>query len=103
MTNIQIISEFIETMGIEFNYDGKNLNTFQAWKGQGFSVKKGETAFIKVPLWTCKLETVKDKDGKVVKDENGKPKKEKVFYRKTSALFRMDQVEPIQNKVKKTA
>jgi hypothetical protein len=100
MTNVQLIAEHIEVFGFDFKYDGTNLNTFQAWKRAGYSVKKGEKAFTKVDLWTMKLVNEKDEEGKLVKDENGKPKKEKKFYLKASALFTADQVEKIKKESK---
>jgi antirestriction factor ArdC-like protein len=102
MTNFEIIAEYIEQNGIDFDYNGMNLQTFAAWKKEGMSVKKGAKAFIKVDLWTMKLEDEKDKEGKVVLGEDGKPKKVKKFYLKSAALFKEDQVEKIK-KGKKAA
>lgn len=95
MTNQEMIIEHLEANEIEFNYNGKNLMTFQQWKREGYSVSKGQTAFTKVDLWTCKEVKKKDEKGKET-DE-----KEKKFYLKTSALFTIDQVEKIQKKTKK--
>jgi antirestriction protein ArdC len=100
MTNQEIITTYIEENGIDFEYNGMNLLTFQQWKKEGMSVKKGETAFLKIDLWTMKLEDEKDEEGKIIKDENGKPKKKKKFYKKSSALFTANQVE--STKAKKT-
>lgn len=97
MTNEQIIHETLQAMGIDFEYDGSNLSTFQEWKRRGYSVKKGETAFIKMDLWTCKLVDKKDEDGKVMM-KDGKPEKEKKFYLRAAALFTADQVEKISKK-----
>lgn len=102
MTNFEIIATFIEENEIDFDYNGMNLQTFAAWKKEGMSVKKGAKAFIKVDLWTMKLENEKDDEGKVVLGEDGKPKKVKKFYLKSAALFTEDQVEKIK-KVKKAA
>ena len=82
MTNFEIITEYIEQNGIDFDYDGNNLNTFQAWKKQGYSVKKGETAFIKVDLWTMKMIEEKDENGKPVLDEKTKKPKMKKLLRR---------------------
>jgi len=100
MTNFEIITEYIEENGIDFDYNGMNLMTFQQWKKEGMSVKKGAKAFLKIDLWTMKLEDEKDEEGKVIKDENGKPKKKKKFYKKSSALFTEDQVEKVEKKSK---
>ncbi len=97
MTNLEIITEYIEQNGIDFDYDGNNLNTFQAWKKQGYSVKKGEKAFMKVDLWTMKMVEEKDENGKPVLDEKTKkPKMKKKFFLKAAALFTADQVEKIK-------
>lgn len=102
MTNFEIITTYIEENEIDFDYNGFNLMTFAQWKKEGMSVKKGEKAFMKVDLWTMKLEDEKDENGKVILDENGKPKKKKAFYKKSSALFTAAQVEKIK-KGKKAA
>jgi antirestriction protein ArdC len=102
MTNFEIIQTYIEENGIDFDYNGMNLLTFAQWKKEGMSVKKGETAFLKIDLWTMKLEDEKDDNGKVILDENGKPKKKKKFYLKSAALFTAAQVEKIK-KGKKAA
>lgn len=102
MTNAEMIMEHLEVFGIEFNYNGDNLLTFAQWKQKGMSVKKGEKAFIQLPLWTYKEEVEKDENGKVIM-EDGKPKKKKVFYKKMSSLFTAEQVqEAKQPKKKKT-
>lgn len=102
MTNFEIISTYLEENEIDFDYNGFNLQTFAQWKKEGMSVKKGAKAFIKVDLWTMKLEDEKDENGKVILDENGKAKKKKKFYLKSAALFTAAQVEKIQ-KGKKAA
>ena len=103
MTNLEIITEYIEQNEIDFDYNGMNLQTFAQWKKEGMSVKKGETAFLKIDLWTMKLEDEKDENGKVIKDEKGKAKKVKKFYKKSSALFTEDQVEKIKKSKGKVA
>lgn len=97
MTNFEIIAEYIEQNEIDFDYDGNNLQTFAAWKKVGMSVKKGEKAFMKIDLWTCKLVEDKDEEGKVVIDEKTKkPKMKKKFFLKSAALFTTEQVEKIK-------
>jgi hypothetical protein len=100
MTNFEIITTYIEENEIDFDYNGMNLQTFQQWKKEGMSVIKGETAFLKIDLWTMKLEDEKDENGKKVLDEKGKPKKVKKFYKKSSALFTSDQVHSVKQKSK---
>ena len=102
MTNFEIIAEYIEQNEIDFDYNGLNLQTFAAWKKEGLSVKKGEKAFMKVDLWTCKLVEEKDEEGKIVIDEKTKkPKMKKKFFLKSAALFTEAQVE--KKKEKKAA
>lgn len=100
MTNLEIIAQYLEENEIDFDYNGMNLLTFAQWKKEGLSVKKGETAFIKVDLWTMKLEEEKDENGKVIL-ENGKPKMKKKFYLKSAALFTQGQVEKAKKAAKK--
>ena len=99
-TNTQIIEEFLNVAGIDFEYNGENLLTFAQWKLKGMSVKKGEKAFIQLDLWTCKEVDAKDENGKVIM-EKGKAKKEKKFYLRKASLFTMDQVQKIEKKSKK--
>lgn len=91
-TNYQIISEEANLHGYE--YDGTNLKTFSEWKKAGYSVKKGEKAFIKVGLW--KPVTVKEKD-----EKTGEEKEVRQFIMKTSFLFKPDQVQPLKEPKKK--
>lgn len=103
MTNFEIITTYIEENGIDFDYNGMNLLTFAQWKKEGMSVKKGETAFLKIDLWTMKLVEEKDEEGKVILDEKTKkPKMKKKFFLKSAALFTASQVEKIK-KGKKAA
>ena len=79
MSNLEIIST--ECMMKGFNYDGENLFTFQEWKKRGYSVKKGEKAFLQTSIW--KHTTKKNKDGK---------EETRMFLTKAS-LFTMNQVQ----------
>lgn len=99
MTNQEMIITYLEENEIDFDYTGTNLMTFAQWKKIGLSVIKGEKAFVKIDLWTMKLVDEKDENGKVIM-EDGKPKKEKKFYLKSSALFREEQVQTIEKKAK---
>lgn len=102
MTNEQLIHEFFNVMGIDFEYDGDNLHTFQGWKAKGMSVKKGEKAFVKIDLWSMKMVEKKDEEGKVIM-KDGKPEMEKKFYLRPSAMFTADQVEKAKEPKKKAA
>lgn len=96
MTNRQIIHETIQTEGLDYNYNGENLKTFNEWKKAGYSVNKGQKAFITCQLWKRVEKKVKDKDGNI--------KKESQFISKKTALFTPDQVKPLStNKQSKTA
>lgn len=100
MTNQEIIQEFIMTMGIDFEYDGENLLTFQQWKRKGMSVIKGEKAFVQIDLWNMKEVEKKDEEGKVIM-KDGKPEMEKKFYLKKASLFTAEQVEKAKAKAPK--
>ena len=76
-----------------FEYDGNNLFTFKEWRDRGYSVKKGEKAFIKCGLWKYVNKKDKDKDS----DEE-KKKKGGRCYMVTACLFHSGQVEKIQEK-----
>jgi len=49
-TNYEIISIIANAKG--FSYNGENVHTWNEWKEKGFSVIKGEKAFIQTYLWT---------------------------------------------------
>lgn len=89
MTNTEIIATECSLIGIEYD---NNLYTFHEWKKRGYSVKKGQKAIIKVPLWTvCKAK-------EVLKNEDGTPAGEQQtnkMYMKTAALFHISQVEKL--------
>lgn len=90
MTNVAMIA-IQEAMLIAdgvMNAD-EEIHTFQRWKAMGYSVKKGEHAIAKFPIW--KMGTKKDKDGEEV--ETGR------MFMKTSAFFKTSQVEPMKEKV----
>lgn len=63
----------------------EEIHTFQRWKEMGFSVKKGEHAVAKFPIW--KMGTKKDDDGE--EKTTGR------MFMKNSAFFSTAQVEPI--------
>lgn len=82
MSNMEIILG--ESIAKNYNYTGDNLFTFAAWKNKGYSVKKGEKAFITTQLW--KSVTYKDK--------KTQESKSKMILTK-AFLFNIDQVEKI--------
>lgn len=86
MTNAQIIYEnsVILMMGGAL-HDGEEIHTFQRWKALGYSVKKGEKAIAKFPIW--KPCTRKNDDGEDV--NTGR------MFLKNSAFFSSAQVEPL--------
>jgi N-terminal domain of anti-restriction factor ArdC len=94
-TNYEMIEELAMMVGYEF--DGTNLKTFAEWKKEGYSVKKGEKACMKLDLWKPFTAKVKDENGKVEKDEKGNDKTETRFKLVPSSLFSIEQVEKREN------
>jgi len=92
LKNHQIISLTLEAQGINFKYDGTNLNTYASWRAKGYQVKRGQKAFIQCELWTpCKSKIeVKKEDGTTDKKEGIK------IYLKKASLFTPEQVKKIK-------
>lgn len=63
------------------------LHTFQKWKEMGFKVKKGEHATVCTKLWKPKA--------KKFTDTNGEEKVENNFFLAKAYLFKLNQVERI--------
>ena len=63
----------------------EQIHTFQAWKEIGYSVKKGEHAVARIPVWKF--------SGKV--NEQTGVEESKIFM-KTAAFFSESQVEPLK-------
>ena len=82
MPNEEIITKACQAAGIT-----ETVHTFAAWKALGFSVKKGEHALLKLPIWRYKARKVNDADSedKEVGDT----------FRVTAFFFGLHQVEPI--------
>lgn len=85
MTNLAIIAE----QEVLLIHEGKmqpdeEIHTFQRWKALGYSVKKGEHAVAKFPIW--KMGTKKTEDGE---ETTGR------MFMKNSAFFSTRQVEPL--------
>ena len=71
----------------------EEIHTFQAWKSLGYSVKKGEKAIAKFPIWKY--------TSKKVETEDGEEKEISNMFMKTAAFFKVSQVEIIKvNEVK---
>lgn len=68
----------------------EEIHTFQKWKYLGYSVKKGEHAIAKFPIWMASGKSSKDDD-----EEDGKKKKSRRMYMKMSFFFKSSQVETI--------
>lgn len=64
------------------------IHTFACWKGLGYSVKKGEKAIARFPIWKGSEKAVKDEDG------NETDEKELKMFRKEACFFTASQVEP---------
>lgn len=62
------------------------IHTFQVWKSMGYSVKKGEKAIAKFPIWKHISKKV---------DVNGEEKERTSMFMKMSAFFKFSQVERI--------
>lgn len=89
MTNEQIIQNEKKLLGMgEF----EPLHTFAKWKEMGFKVKKGEHATVCTKLWKRKSKKVESDDGKEIEENN--------FFLAKAFLFKLDQVERIEIKVK---
>ena len=67
----------------------EEIHTFQAWKSLGYSVKKGEKAIAKFPIWKYTSKKVETEDGE---EETSN------MFMKTAAVFKMSQVEIIKVK-----
>lgn len=80
MTNEEIITKACQAAGIT-----ETVHTFAAWKALGFSVKKGEHAMLKLPIWRYKTR----------KDADGEDKEVVDTFRVTAFFFGLHQVEPI--------
>ena len=98
-TNYEMIYELAMMVGYE--YDGSNLKTFAEWKKEGYMVRKGEKACMKLELWKPFTAKVLDENGKQEMDENGKPKTETRFKLVPSSLFSIEQVDKKGEPVKK--
>lgn len=61
------------------------IHTFAHWKSLGYSVRKGEKAVAKFPIW--KMGTKKNDDGE--EENTGR------MFLKNSAFFSTSQVEPL--------
>lgn len=102
-TNREMIEEITMLMGYE--YDGENLKTFQEWQNAGFTVSKGEKAFLSLDLWKPFIKKLVDeKTGeKIIDEKTGKQKEETRFMLKLCHLFTPAQVKEgvIERKPKK--
>lgn len=86
MTNAQIITENMILLAMNGAIQpDEEIHTFQRWKALGYSVKKGEHAVAKFPIW--KMGTKKNDDGE--EETTGR------MFLKTSAFFKTSQVEPL--------
>ena len=66
------------------------IHTFQIWKKLGYSVKKGEKAIAKFPIWKYTTKSVEDEDtGEITEDSS--------MFMKTAAFFKFSQVEKLDN------
>lgn len=68
------------------------IHTFAHWKDLGFSVKKGEHAVAKFPIWKGAESVVKDEDG------NETDEKKTRMFMKTACFFTAAQVERMEDR-----
>lgn len=92
MTNVQIIA-IQEASLIADGKMGENeeLHTYARWKQLGFSVKKGEKAITKFPIWKYSTKTKKTE-----KEDDTTDEKDSYCFMKMSAFFKTSQVEPLK-------
>lgn len=83
MSNKEIVTSEAILKGFEYN--GQNLFTFQEWKKRGYSVIKGEKAFISTSLWKP-----------VVKKDKETGKTERIMIMTKASLFTAEQVKKIE-------
>ena len=80
----------LENGGVHVVEEPIAIHTFQAWKTRGFSVKRGEKAIAKFPIW--KYSEVK------TEGEDGEEQNKGRMFMKNSCFFSAEQVEPIKKK-----
>lgn len=68
------------------------IHTFACWKGMGYSVKKGEHAIAKFPIWKGSEKVIKDEEG------NETDEKKLAMFRKEAFFFKRSQVEPTDDR-----
>ena len=73
------------------------IHTFACWKGLGFSVKKGEHAVARIPIWKGSEKVSKDEDG------NDTDEKSLRMFRKEAFFFKASQVEPTEDRPRRRA
>jgi len=71
------------------------IHTFACWKNLGFSVKKGEKAVARFPIWKGAEKVIKDGDG------NDTDETELKMFRKEACFFSSAQVEPTETRKKR--
>jgi len=71
------------------------IHTFACWKAHGFSVKKGEKAIARFPIWKGAEKAIKDDDG------NDTDEKALKMFRKESCFFSASQVERTEDRPRK--
>lgn len=87
MTNREIIAQELELMG-EDAIGVEEVLTFAEWQRKGYTVNKGEKAFIQTKLWKPMSVKVKEVDSKGKETEE----KKRVFKMVNTALFTINQV-----------
>ena len=66
------------------------IHTFACWKNLGYSVKKGEHAVAKLPIWKGSEKVVKDEDGNDTEETALKMIRKEAFFFKASQVEKTD-------------
>lgn len=91
-TGEKIIVE--EADGTKKEYEvPEQIHTFQRWKSMGYSVKKGQKAIARFPIW-------KYTKGKTKEMSEEEAQEHGYCFMKVASFFKSDQVEPLKGAAK---
>lgn len=91
MSNVQIITEYMENNGLIDEATGfalTELHTYAGWKKLGYQVKKGEKSKHNIVIW-------KRTSKKVVNKETGEEEDKTSMFMTKAAFFTTEQVEKL--------
>lgn len=96
MTNIEIIAINEASLIADGKMtENEELHTYAHWKQLGFSVKKGEKAVTKFPVWKRKTKKVEEAEESTDEKDSSTNDEKYSYFMKMSAFFKTSQVEPI--------